>query len=92
MTGIFFVARNRSAENVVFNAVVFFGLLRVVPAVGRADKIQNVIAELFISTSASRPAVQHIFSRVAVRGAVSWADYHTAYALRLNFVREVLRL
>ncbi|MBR2775293.1 MAG: hypothetical protein IKD73_09940 [Selenomonadaceae bacterium] len=42
---------------------MFFGLLSVVPTVCRADQIQIVIAELFISTSASRPAVQHIFSR-----------------------------
>ena len=56
---------NRLLENVVLNAVVFFGFFRVVPAVGCADEIQIVIDGLFIPPSASRPAVQHIFSRVS---------------------------
>ena len=49
---------------VVLDAVFFFGLFRIVPAVGGADQIQDVIDGLFIPPSASRPAVQHIFSRV----------------------------
>ncbi len=88
---IFLCVMNCLLENVVLNAVMFFGFFRVIPAVCRSDEIQFVIAELFISTSASRPAVQHIFSRFAVRGAVSWIYYHKIYALPLNFVREVLR-
>ena len=68
----------------MLNPIVFLGFFCVVPAVGRADEIQNVIDGLFIPSSASRPAVQHIFSRVAVRGAVSWADYFAAYALPLT--------
>ena len=71
-------------ENVVLNSVVLFGFFSVIPAVGCPDEIQFVIAELFISTSASRLAVRHIFSRV-LRGAVSWQDYFTCYALRLAF-------
>ena len=67
----------------MFNAIVFFGLFGVVPAFNRTDEIQNVIDGLFIPPSASRPAVQHIYSRVAVRGAVSWIRYFRIYALRL---------
>ncbi len=55
--------KNFSVVNVVFNAVMLFRFLRVVPTVGRSYEIQFVIAKLFILTSASRPAVQHIFSR-----------------------------
>jgi len=58
------VQKNFSVVQIVFNAVVFFGDFRVVPAVGRADEIQFVIVRLFIRTSASRLAVRHIFSRV----------------------------
>ena len=65
---------NRSLEDVVLNAVVFFGFFRVVPAVGCADEVQIVIAELFISTSSRRREVQHIFSRVAASVARSRGD------------------
>ena len=75
----------------MFNAVFFLRLLGIVPAVGRADQIHFVIDGLFIPPSASRPAVRHIFSRVAVRGTVSWVYYSKTYALPLNFVHEVLR-
>ena len=72
-------ATNRASLNhdltfqVMFNAVVFFGDFGVVPAGCSADEIQNVIVELFISTSASRLAVQHNYSRSAVawRGLVA---------------------
>ena len=59
---------------VVFNTVALLGLLSVVPAVERADEIQNVIDGLFIPSSASRPAVRHIFSRLVPCVARSRGD------------------
>ncbi|MBR1806969.1 MAG: hypothetical protein IJ774_11385, partial [Selenomonadaceae bacterium] len=57
----------------MLDAVVFFGLFGVVPAVDCSDQIQDVIDGLFIPPSSRRREVQHIFSRVTVawRGLVA---------------------
>ena len=85
-----FIPLASSKFRIVFDAVFFLGLFGVVPAVDCSDQIQDVIDGLFIPSSASRPAVQHIFSRVLpLRGAVSWRHYFGRYALPLtnHFIR-----
>ena len=72
---------------------MFFGFFRVIPAICRSDEIQICYRRAFYLDFCKSPCSSaYLFTLSAVRGAVSWADYHTAYALRLNFVREVLHL
>ncbi len=70
---------------IVFNAVVFFGLFAVVPTVKRADEIQFCYRRAFYPAFCKSPCSSaYLFTRIAVRGAVSWVYYFKTYALPLT--------
>lgn len=81
-------------KDVMLNSVVFFRFFSVIPTVCRSDQIQFCYRRAFYLDFCKSPCSSaYLFTLLAVRGAVSWADYFTAYALRLAnaFTSDCLR-